>query len=274
MSNQEKHARDYTLNQLDEIIKTERERLLRNIYFVLRKFVYLCSEVSTFEDYLRVTSDLDSRLEGAINEYETFCTRYNLPVNSFKSPMGMLRTGKDIWDWFNLEKDRNKPLGKEGIAYYLHREIDKQIAPLTEPEKAEGEKEKVTPERSPDMPRIININNPRDVILTTAPTYGNMQIGNNIVTILPLLNRLYSSNFGNAEIRKISQEFQTIYDKLDEQEKTKLRDDVKKLINEKANKDSGFKEKLKHFGKRVATEGWDVAKGVLTAILTECVKGL
>ncbi len=83
-----------------------------------------------------------------------------------------------------------------------------------------------------------------------------------------LLDRLDSPNF-EIELDKANQEFQSVYDKLDDQGKADLLAQTRKIITEKP----GFIERLKKCGKWAVKEGWDISKSVLINILSEVAKG-
>lgn len=125
---------------------------------------------------------------------------------------------------------------------------------------------------------IIVMNQPKDFIMPTAHTSGHVQIGNQTVNVYQtqiinnFLDRLDSSSFNDAEVMKVDQEFQVLYDNLNSQERNALCDYAKKLIEEKANKESGFVEKLKQFGKRVANKSLEIGTGVLINFLAEYAK--
>jgi hypothetical protein len=148
-----------------------------------------------------------------------------------------------IWKWIKSRTQKNPPslLSLPEVLTQILNEIDKRPS-----------------DRLLNQPITLNIYN------------GPVQIGNKTVTlqyqlhfINNFIDHLDSSGFADAEIRKANQEFQTLYDNLDEQERNTLCDNAKKLIEEKANKDSVFMEKLRHFGNRVANKSVEVGTGVL-----------
>jgi uncharacterized protein YjbI with pentapeptide repeats len=116
----------------------------------------------------------------------------------------------------------------------------------------------------------------RDINISTAPiktiNYNQLIHNQNITIINNLVKSLDSPEFKNAELIEANNEFQKLYDSLDEKQQAELKKQAESLIDEKAKKKT-FKEKLKNCVQWAAKEGWDIGKNILINILSEAAKG-